>query len=129
MTRYCFTMQLDPDQIETYRERHAHVWPEMLQALHDNDWRNYSIFLRPDGLVVGYVESDDLVAAQAKMAELDVNRRWQAEMSRLFAGLNGAPPDENFIYLTEIFNLDEQLGRARGGGPRSLDESTDRHGQ
>ena len=67
MPRYCFQLQVKPDRIAEYRERHAAVWPDMLRALAETGWRNYSLFLRPDGLLIGYVESDDLAAAQAAM--------------------------------------------------------------
>jgi L-rhamnose mutarotase len=100
-----------PELLDEYRERHAAVWPEMLHALADSGWRNYSIFARPDGLLVGYVESDDLAAAQEAMAATEVNTRWQADMSRYFIGLDGHGPDESFLLLDEIFNLDHQLAR------------------
>jgi L-rhamnose mutarotase len=111
MTRYCFTLHVRPDRLAEYQERHAAVWPDMLRALRDADWRNYSIFARPDGLLIGYVEADDLAAAQQAMAATEVNARWQAEMSRYFTGLDGRPPDEGFLLLEEIFNLDDQLAR------------------
>jgi L-rhamnose mutarotase len=110
MARYCFTLQVRPELLDEYVERHRAVWPDMLQALHDTGWRNYSIFARPDGLVVGYVEADDLAAAQQAMAGTGVNARWQAEMSKYFVGLDGRGPDESFVVLDEIFNLDDQLG-------------------
>nr|WP_231980030.1 L-rhamnose mutarotase [Tessaracoccus coleopterorum] len=47
-----------------YREAHAAVWPELLRALRDAGWHNYSLHLRDDGLLVGYCESDDLDAAR-----------------------------------------------------------------
>src|SRR5581483_6400346 len=109
MARYCFTLQVRPDRLTEYQERHRAVWPDMLQALHDTGWRNYSIFSRPDGLIVGYVEADDLAAAQQAMARTDVNARWQAEMAPFFTGLDGRGPDEAFVVLDEIFNLEEQL--------------------
>jgi len=109
VARYCFLLQVRPDLLAEYRARHAQVWPEMLHALHDTGWRNYSLFVRDDGLLVGYVEADDLAAAQAAMAATDVNRRWQAEMSRYFTGLAGRPPDEGFLVLDEVFNLDDAL--------------------
>ncbi|HEX9232240.1 MAG TPA: L-rhamnose mutarotase [Jatrophihabitantaceae bacterium] len=109
MARYCFLLQVRPDLLAEYRARHAQVWPEMLHALRDTGWRNYSLFVRDDGLLVGYVEADDLAAAQAAMAATDVNRRWQAEMSRYFTGLAGRPPDEGFLVLDEVFNLDDAL--------------------
>ena len=109
MARYCFLLQVRPDLLAEYRARHAQVWPEMLHALRDSGWRNYSLFVRDDGLLVGYVEADDLAAAQAAMAATDVNRRWQAEMSRYFTGLAGRPPDEGFLVLDEVFNLEDAL--------------------
>ena len=111
MTRYCFTLHVRPDRLAEYRARHAAVWPDMLCALRDAGWHNYSIFARPDGLLIGYVEAGDLAAAQRAMAATEVNARWQAEMSRSFTGLDGRLPDEGFLLLEEIFNLDDQLAR------------------
>jgi L-rhamnose mutarotase len=96
-----------PERAAEYAERHRAVWPEMRAALADTGWRNYSLFLRDDGLLVGYVEADDLTAAQAAMARTEVNARWQAEMAEFFAGLDGRPPDEGFLLLTEVFHLDD----------------------
>jgi L-rhamnose mutarotase len=109
VARYCFLLQVRPELLGEYRARHEQVWPEMLRALRDSGWRNYSLFVRDDGLLVGYVEADDLAAAQAAMAATEVNRRWQAEMARYFTGLDGRGPDEGFLVLDEIFNLDAAL--------------------
>ncbi|AQX15082.1 L-rhamnose 1-epimerase [Tessaracoccus lapidicaptus] len=106
--RYCFELQVKPDRIEEYKERHAAVWPDMLRALKASGWHNYSLFMRPDGLLIGYVESDDLAAAQAAMAATEVNARWQAEMGEFFVDLDVAP-DEGFVLLQEVFNLEDQL--------------------
>jgi L-rhamnose mutarotase len=110
MARYCFQLQVRPELLDEYRERHRAVWPDMLRALRDTGWRNYSIFARSDGQLVGYVEADDLAAAQQAMAATDVNARWQAEMSKYFVGLDGRGPDESFVLLEEIFHLEDQLG-------------------
>ena len=67
-------------------------------------WGNYSIFLAGDGLLVGYLETDDYQAALDAMAATDVNRRWQEEMSEFFVA-DGAP-DQSFLRLAEIFHLD-----------------------
>jgi len=108
MRRYCLVARVKPDRVEEYRARHAAVWPEMLQALHESGWRNYSLFLAPDGLLVGYVESEDLGAAQRAMAATAVNARWQAEMAEFFVSDDGRP-DEQFVQLDEVFNLEDQL--------------------
>ena len=107
MNRYCFCLQVKPDRLEEYVERHRDVWPEMQAALRDTGWHNYSLFLRDDGLLIGYVESADLEAAQKAMAATEVNARWQAEMTEFFTGIDGRPPDESFLLLPEIFHLTE----------------------
>jgi L-rhamnose mutarotase len=109
MPRYCFTLQVRPDRMDEYVERHRAVWPEMLAALAETGWRNYSLFLRDDGLLVGYVEADDLAAAQAAMDATEVNARWQAEMAPYFTGIDGRAPDQGFVLLREVFNLEDQL--------------------
>lgn len=109
MPRYCFQLQVRPERMEEYVERHRAVWPDMLAALEQTGWRNYSLFLRPDGLLIGYVEADDLTAAQAAMAATEVNARWQAEMAPFFTGIDGRAPDEGFQLLTEVFHLADQL--------------------
>jgi L-rhamnose mutarotase len=107
--RVCFQLQVKPDRIAEYKQRHAAVWPDMLAALHATGWHNYSLFLREDGLLIGYVETPDLAAAQAGMAATEVNARWQAEMSEFFVDLDGAAPDTGFVQLEEVFHLEDQL--------------------
>ncbi len=110
MARYCLLGHVDPARIEEYREVHRAVWPELLQVLRDAGWRNYSLFLRDDGLLIGYVEADDLDEAQERVARTEVNARWQAQMSALFAS-EGAP-DEAWERVPEVFNLEDQLRAA-----------------
>ena len=110
MQRVCFLLKVRQDKLAEYRERHAAVWPEMLVALAETGWRNYSLFLHDDGLLVGYVEADDLQASLEAMAGTEVNARWQAEMAPFFAGLEGAP-DSGLVLLEEVFHLEDQLGR------------------
>ena len=76
--------------------------PEMRQALSESGWGNYSLFLREDGLLVGYVETEDFEAAQRAMAATDVNDRWQSEMAAFF----GERADEGLVRLEEVFHLD-----------------------
>jgi L-rhamnose mutarotase len=104
--RYCFQLQVRPDRLDEYVERHQAVWPEMQDALRATGWRNYSLFLRSDGLLIGYVEADDLTASQAAMEALDVNTRWQAEMAEFFVG---TAPADGFPLLTEVFHLSDPL--------------------
>lgn len=108
LVRVCFTLQIKAGRIEEYKHRHAAVWPEMLAALKSAGWHNYSLFLRPDGLLVGYFETTSVHQAQARMAATEINTRWQGEMAGFFEGLNEAP-DQGFEQLSEVFNLEYQL--------------------
>ena len=106
MARVCFQLQVHPDRIAEYRERHAAVWPEMRDALSATGWRNYSLFLSATGMVIGYLETEDFEAARRAMEQTDVNARWQAEMAEFFVGLAGRRPDEGLLRVEEIFHLD-----------------------
>ena len=99
-------LRVRPDRVPEYRARHAAVWPAMLEALRAAGWRNYSIFLRDDGTLVGYLECDDFAASQAAMRATDVNARWQAEMAPFFELDRAATPDAAMTPLPEIFHLD-----------------------
>lgn len=103
MQRVCFLLNVREDRVEEYRERHAAVWPDMLDALSAAGWHNYSLFLREDGLLVGYLETEDFDAAREAMAATDVNGRWQREMAGFFEQREAA--DEAMVPLTEVFHL------------------------
>jgi L-rhamnose mutarotase len=109
MQRVCFQLQVKPERIDEYTARHAAVWPEMLHALAATGWHNYSLFLRDDGLLIGYFETPSLDDAVAGMAATDVNQRWQDEMAEFFSDLGDARPDTGFLQLREVFHLEDQL--------------------
>ena len=109
MPRVCFTLQVRPDRLAEYRERHAAVWPEMLRALRDAGWHDYQLFLRDDGLLVGTLVTDDLAAAQAGVDAAEVSARWEAEMAPFFQTGDGRGKSS----LDLVFDLDAQL-RAAG---------------
>jgi L-rhamnose mutarotase len=100
MERVCFQLHVRPERIAEYRERHRAVWPEMLDALREAGWSNYSLFLRPDGLLIGYLETEDFEVATAAMDATDVNARWQADMAPFFS------QELSFERLEEVFHLD-----------------------
>jgi len=105
MQRVCFLLKVRPERLEEYKARHQAVWPEMLEALRASGWHNYSLFLRQDGLLVGYLETDDFAKALEGMAQREVNARWQAEMAPFFE-LQGSRPDQSLLHLEEVFHLD-----------------------
>jgi L-rhamnose mutarotase len=117
--RICFQLQVKPSRAEEYRERHARVWPEMLREIGASGRRNYSLFLRPDGLLIGYFETDDLEASQAYLDASPIAAKWEREMGDLFDDLGGARPDQGFDRLSEVFNLEDQLNSVNQNRNRS----------
>jgi L-rhamnose mutarotase len=106
MQRVGFIFKIKQDLIEEYKKHHAAVWPEMLDALRRHGWHNYSIFLRPDGLLFGYYEAaESPEAAEAGMAKEAINLKWQEFMGPFFESITGRP-DENMQKLEEVFHLD-----------------------
>jgi L-rhamnose mutarotase len=105
MQRVCFVLQVKPDRVAEYKERHRSVWPEMQAALRETGWGNYSLFLRNDGLLVGYLETDNFERARSGMAVLEVNDRWQREMGDFFLQPDGELPDRAMRPLEEVFHL------------------------
>ena len=116
MQRVCFLARVRPDRLVEYRAAHRAVWPEMTAALAEAGWANYTIFLTDDGLLIGYLETDDFDAARQRMEQATVNTSWQAEMAPFFADLPSGRPDTGMTVLDEVFNLDAQLARVRATG-------------
>jgi len=104
--RIGFLLKVKPEKIPEYKQHHQNVWPEMQAALKRAGWNNYSLFMRDDGLLFGYLETDDFDRARAEMAKREVNLRWQRDMAPFFEALEGRRPDESMLQLEEVFHLD-----------------------
>jgi len=109
LQRVCFLLNVRPDKLEEYKARHRQVWPDMIRALRESGWSNYSLFLRPDGLLVGYLETPDFDQALAKMKRRAVNEQWQREMAPFFLSHDGnSRVDDAMVPIEEIFHLESE---------------------
>ena len=124
--RVCFQLQVDPSRLHEYRERHAAVRPDMLRAIEASGRRNYSLFLRDDGLLLGYYEVDDDEVAQASLANDPRTAPWEAEMAPFFIALGGARPDQGAPRIPEVFHLEDQLA-ALGADATSVTHTESSH--
>ena len=124
MTRVGFQLQIRPELLGEYLDRHSPVWPEMLAEIAAAGRRNYTLFLGEGGTLIGYYETDDDAAAQEYLSTSAVAARWEAEMSRFFIGLDGRP-DQAATALTEVFHLEDQL--AAGGEHAASDTDSAPH--
>lgn len=107
MKRVGFLLKVKADKVDEYKKRHEAVWPEMKAALRRNGWHNYTLFMREDGLLFGYFETEEsFTAALEGMDKEDVNARWQASMGPFFEAPPGSQPDQTMVELEEVFHLD-----------------------
>lgn len=67
--------------------------------------------MREDGLVFGYLETEDFGAVLAGMADREANERCQTEMAPLLARLAGQHPDQSMIRVLRTPFSELQCGR------------------
>jgi L-rhamnose mutarotase len=107
MKRVGFLLKVKEEKIDEYKKQHEAVWPEMLDALRRTGWRNYSLFMREDGLLFGYFEAEESFQASLDgMSKEAINKKWQDFMAPFFEGIDGAPADQNMVELEEVFHLE-----------------------
>lgn len=107
MKRVGFQMKVKQEVIPEYKDWHSKVWPEMLEALRRHGWGNYSLFMRPDGLMFGYVEVEESFEKSLDgMAGEEINAKWQELMAPYFEIPDGSFADQNMIELEEVFHTD-----------------------
>ncbi len=107
MKRVGFVLKVRQNMLDEYKRHHAAVWPEMLDALRKHGWHNYSLFMRDDGLLFGYFETEgSFQAALDGMTTEEINAKWQDLMAPYFEGIGGAHADEAMVELEQVFHLD-----------------------
>lgn len=110
--KVCFLLRINPARIPEYLEHHERVWPEMLEALRDSGYRNYSIFVDDSGLLVGYLETDDFEATLSAMSSADVNAAWGRHVGDMFLPVDDFRPVGSLVPLKHAFDLDAALQRS-----------------
>ena len=104
MKRVAFQMKVKKEQLKEYVKWHENVWPEMIEALKKSEWKNYSLFMRKDGMIFGYVEvPDSFTLALDRMSEEEINDKWQDLMAPYFENIGGEHSEERIIILEEVF--------------------------
>ena len=104
MERVCFRFEIYPGQEAEYKRRHDEIWPELVSAIKDAGFANYSLFRRGQE-VVAYVECHpDVATAFGKLSENEANARWSEWFQDVIVSLT----DEqgNLFTLDEVWHLD-----------------------
>lgn len=102
--RLCFTFELYEGAEDEYKKRHDEIWPELVAAIKDAGFSNYSLFRRGTQ-VVAYVEIEpDLETAMAKLGQSEYNAKWAKWFEDLIVNLTDARG--NLMTFTEVWHLD-----------------------
>lgn len=107
MQRYGSLIKLKPDKLEEYKDLHAHVWPEVLNMIHECNIRNYSIFYK-DGYLFSYFEyhGEDFSADLQKMAADLTTQAWWKLTDPCQEPLETRKKNEWWASMEEFFHTD-----------------------
>ena len=81
METIAFRMVLNPGMREEYERRHAQIWPELVDALHNAGVRDYRIFLDEETHHLFAVLSRPDDHRMDQLPTLDVMRKWWDSMA------------------------------------------------
>lgn len=104
MERLCHTFEIRPGTEDEYKRRHDEIWPELVAAMREAGFRNYSLFRRGTQ-VIAYAECyPDVATANAKITATEPDQRW----SKWFEDIIVALTDENgdLFQLEEVWHQD-----------------------
>ena len=98
------TWQVNPANWEAYRAIHLNPWPELLSAIQAVGIHNYSIYAL-GCRVFAYmeVEGDDVYVALSKLAETEIKKKWDAEVTAWVAPEAVEGAGIQFMELERIF--------------------------
>ncbi len=107
MKRVGSVLKVRPESLESYKEYHAAVWPEILALITECNIRNYSIFLK-DNYLFAYFEyhGTDRKADFEKMAANPKMKEWWAIMEPMQDPLPTRKEGEWWAEMEEVFHTD-----------------------
>lgn len=107
MKRFGQVIRLQPGVLESYKQYHAAIWPEVAAKIAECSIRNYSIYHK-DGYLFAYFEyhGQDFAGDMAKMAEDPKTLEWWAIMKPMQAPLENRLPGEWWADMEECFHQD-----------------------
>lgn len=107
MKRFGQIIGVKPEHLESYKEYHAAVWPDILDMITKCNIRNYSIFYK-DGLLFAYFEyiGNDFAADMAKMAADPKTQEWWSVMEPMQQPVENRSEGEWWANMEEVFHLD-----------------------
>ena len=104
MQRVAFTMKLNPGMKEEYRRRHAEIWPELVDLLHEAGVSDYSIFLDEGTNTLFAVQKVTGEGGSQDLGSTEIVQKWWHYM----ADVMETNPDESPVTnpIEEVFHMD-----------------------
>lgn len=87
MERLCHVFRVVPGREEEYVRRHVEIWPEMVEAMKEAGFGNYTLFRRGQEVIAVCECEPDVETCFARFAELGVGERWAASMEGIVVDL------------------------------------------
>lgn len=104
MNRIGMTWRVNPANWEEYKAIHLNPWPELIEAIQAVGIHNYSIYAFGTR-VFAYMEidGDDVYTALSTLAETDIKKKWDAEVTAWVAPEAEDGAGIQFMALEPIF--------------------------
>ncbi len=107
--RYCLALDLknDSELIETYKEFHEHVWPEITASIKDAGIEKLDIYHVENRLFM-IMETDSDFSFEKKQKADEANpkvQEWETLMWKYQQALPGSKPGEKWRLMEHIFVL------------------------
>jgi L-rhamnose mutarotase len=102
--RYGKVIKVKPEKLEYYKMLHAKPWPEVLEALHECNLRDFSIYYK-DGFLFSYYEyiGDDYDKDMKILSEK--TKKWLEETDPCQEPVESAKPGEWWSLMEEVFHM------------------------
>jgi L-rhamnose mutarotase len=104
MQRVCFVFEVFEGKEAEYKKRHDEIWPELVEALKDSGFSNYSLFRRGVQIVAYFEVEPDAKTAFAKLSKYEANARWSEWFRDVIVNLTDN--QGNLMEMTEVWHLD-----------------------
>lgn len=88
--RGLLTLVIDPERSAEYDALHADPWPDLIEALAESGFRNYSGFRRGPHVVYYGEYYPDMRSVFARMAAHEVDDRWGRAMEGIITTIRGS---------------------------------------
>ena len=104
MIRKGAVMKLNHGKAEEYERRHAMLWPELIESIHRDGGKNYTIFHDPEtDLLFEYIEIEDEDVWAARGGDETTKKWWDFMADIMETNSDNSPYSRN---INEVFHLD-----------------------